>query len=79
MILANKITLTFAGRDREGDGDPGEATEGHQQTEGWGQEHPRADGPTRGHAQVSTGELGCWRLQGRGFPRWRLKRDCLKE
>lgn len=40
MILANKMTLTFAGRDREGDGDPGEATEGHQQTEGWGQEHP---------------------------------------
>lgn len=29
MILANKMTLTFAGRDREGDGDPGEATEGH--------------------------------------------------
>lgn len=40
MILANKMTLTFAGRDREGDGDPGEAAEGHQQTEGWGQEHP---------------------------------------
>lgn len=29
MILANKMTLTFAGWDREGDGDPGEATEGH--------------------------------------------------
>lgn len=72
------MTLTFAGWDREGDGDPGEATKGHQQTEGWGQEHPRADGPTRGHAKVSTGELGCWWLQGRGFPRWRLKRDCLK-
>lgn len=82
MILANlndlDLSVTFAGRDREGDGDPGEATEGHQQTEGRGQEYPRADGATRGHAQVSIGELGHRRLQGRGLPRWRLKRDRLK-
>lgn len=44
------LSVTFAGWDREGDGDPGEASEGCEQTEGRGQEYPRADGSTRGHA-----------------------------